>query len=570
LLALGLALAGLDVPAALADPTPDQAIAELNAWRAQLGEGVVSSTSVSVWNTGCQHHNNYEQQHNTLTHFETDTNPANGFTADGSTAGPDSVLGEDISSPRPTPDAKLLPAPVWDGAIFHRVAVLEPRLAHVGYNATTFGAGNGPFTSWTCLWDQNTERPPYDGTTPAAIDNTRTTSSLTLYPSPANGSFDVPTRFPGGESPDPGTETGVNGATLGWLLSVEINGPWSDGGFGGLVWANGVTAILEPDGTTNTVPVVVSECGSLGCGYPCSGATCGTPVGGTALGPHLAGNFGIFPLRPLAANTTYRVSVSGTVTDNSGPSGPVSTPFSNFSWCFSTGPSYTPSSDCAASSTGAGLEPGVLPVELNASVSGRGSISGSGIACPGTCSSSYPPGSSLTLTAHPAAGQKFIGWSGGCSGSGPTCNLTITADTPLNARFAPILPPTLGGASLSLGRQLKLAFSVNAGINAPGIKGLVVNLPSGLSFSTKARNVSAGVKVSNHLRFTVGAHKSAMTISVAVTRGVHVTISSPEVQLSKALARSLLHHKVKHLAFSIKVTDAAGKTTLLRFTFSLH
>jgi hypothetical protein len=61
-----------------------------------------------------------------------------------------------------------------------------------------------------------------------------------------------------------------------------------------------------------------------------------------------------------------------------------------------------------------------------------------------------------------------------------------------------------------------------------------------------------------------------MTISVVVTRGVHVTISSPEVQLSKALARSLLHHKVKHLAFSIKVTDAAGKTTLLRFTFSLH
>ena len=88
------------------------AIAELNSWRAQLGESPVSTTSVPAWNLGCQHHNNYMQLHNTLTHFETDTNPANGYTADGAIAGPDSVLAQEIQSPTPTPDSALLPAPV--------------------------------------------------------------------------------------------------------------------------------------------------------------------------------------------------------------------------------------------------------------------------------------------------------------------------------------------------------------------------------------------------------------------------------------------------------------------------
>jgi hypothetical protein len=118
----------LAAPSALADPTPDQAIAELNAWRGQLGEGLVSTTSVPAWNMGCQHHNNYEQQNNTLTHFETFGNP--GYTDDGHVAGPDSVLAEEFSSPGPLPDNQLVPGPVWDSAVFHRVALLQPRLAN--------------------------------------------------------------------------------------------------------------------------------------------------------------------------------------------------------------------------------------------------------------------------------------------------------------------------------------------------------------------------------------------------------------------------------------------------------
>src|SRR5436190_15597443 len=55
---------------------------------------------------------------------------------------------------------------------------------------------------------------------------------------------------------------------------------------------------------------------------------------------------------------------------------------------------------------------------------GAGTVTGSGISCPGTCSHSYTAGSSVTLTASPASGSSFGGWSGGgCSGTG-ACTVT--------------------------------------------------------------------------------------------------------------------------------------------------
>jgi hypothetical protein len=62
---------------------------------------------------------------------------------------------------------------------------------------------------------------------------------------------------------------------------------------------------------------------------------------------------------------------------------------------------------------------------------GNGSVSCDG----GACASSYPQGTSLTLTASPDASSTFSGWSGaGCSGSG-SCLITINADTTVTASF---------------------------------------------------------------------------------------------------------------------------------------
>ena len=86
---------------------------------------------------------------------------------------------------------------------------------------------------------------------------------------------------------------------------------------------------------------------------------------------------------------------------------------------------------------------------------GFGQRFGLGYLCPGTCSSNYPFGTVVTLTATPASGETFEGWSGsyGCSGSSPSCTFTITADTTVTAEFAMLSegpvntsPPAISGA----------------------------------------------------------------------------------------------------------------------------
>lgn len=67
---------------------------------------------------------------------------------------------------------------------------------------------------------------------------------------------------------------------------------------------------------------------------------------------------------------------------------------------------------------------------------GSGTISStpSGISCGTTCSKVFSSGTSVTLTAIPALGSTFGGWSGACSGTG-TCTLSITATQSVAATF---------------------------------------------------------------------------------------------------------------------------------------
>src|SRR5206468_8576019 len=71
-----------------------------------------------------------------------------------------------------------------------------------------------------------------------------------------------------------------------------------------------------------------------------------------------------------------------------------------------------------------------------------------GIACGTTCSASFASGTAVVLTATPAAGFAFTGWSGGgCSGTSP-CTVTLGANTTVAATFVPLytLTVNLGGA----------------------------------------------------------------------------------------------------------------------------
>jgi alpha-tubulin suppressor-like RCC1 family protein len=80
-----------------------------------------------------------------------------------------------------------------------------------------------------------------------------------------------------------------------------------------------------------------------------------------------------------------------------------------------------------------------LTVTTDGSGSGQVNSSPTGIvecsAAGGTCEASYVDGSTVTLTAQPAADSVFSGWSGGgCAGTG-TCRVTLSADTNVTAIF---------------------------------------------------------------------------------------------------------------------------------------
>ncbi len=68
--------------------------------------------------------------------------------------------------------------------------------------------------------------------------------------------------------------------------------------------------------------------------------------------------------------------------------------------------------------------------------SGNGTITSSpgGIDCGPACAASFPPGTIVTLTASPAAGWTFAGWSGACSGS-DACTVTLDGPKTVSARF---------------------------------------------------------------------------------------------------------------------------------------
>jgi hypothetical protein len=78
---------------------------------------------------------------------------------------------------------------------------------------------------------------------------------------------------------------------------------------------------------------------------------------------------------------------------------------------------------------------------LTVEIAGGGTVDIAGSepheACSTTCQRVFDSGTSITLTATPGADQSFGGWSGDCSGTTPTCVLTMTANRRARAVFTP-------------------------------------------------------------------------------------------------------------------------------------
>ena len=111
--------------------------------------------------------------------------------------------------------------------------------------------------------------------------------------------------------------------------------------------------------------------------------------------------------------------------------------------------SMTQARAVSATFTGGGT-PGTLTI----TVGGKGTVSTTAGACQAvgpskTCIQHFKAGTSAVLTARPAAGQSFLGWSSACSGTKPTCTVKLTAAVTVTANFSAKAGPPPQKAALA-------------------------------------------------------------------------------------------------------------------------
>ena len=151
-----------------------------------------------------------------------------------------------------------------------------------------------------------------------------------------------------------------------------------------------------------------------------------------------------------------------------------------------------PASDIGAYEI-AGAPPGpTLTVTRAGDGSGSVTSSPGGITCPADCSEAYAGGTTVTLTATAASGSAFVGWSGGCTGSGP-CVVTMDANVLVTATF-----------SLSLQQADLIESSVS---NPPAS----VRRKGTFSVTDTVRNQGTGAAVASTTRYYLSADQVRST-----------------------------------------------------------
>ena len=186
--------------------------------------------------------------------------------------------------------------------------------------------------------------------------------------------------------------------------------------------------------------------------------------------------------------------------------------------------------------------------------SGAGTVTGSPIACGATCQADLDHGTVITLSATPAAGSEFAGWSGGgCSGTGD-CQITIAQAANVLAQFRtaqsvtppPPPPPTgrfsVGAPSGGPGSAMTLPVTV------PGAGSLLAT-GKGLRRATAHASVAGDLSLTLRLsaagrRALAKAHRLAVAVTLTFTLADGTATTATKTVTFKAKAQR--HHKRSH------------------------
>ena len=107
----------------------------------------------------------------------------------------------------------------------------------------------------------------------------------------------------------------------------------------------------------------------------------------------------------------------------------------------------------------------VLPMYTMAvSKAGTGTVTSNpaGISCGAACSASYRTGTNVTLSALPAAGSVFAGWTGSCTGTG-SCVVSMTAARSVRATFNVLPMYTMAVSKAGTGTVTSSPAGINCG-----------------------------------------------------------------------------------------------------------
>ncbi|MBL8513085.1 MAG: CHRD domain-containing protein, partial [Betaproteobacteria bacterium] len=172
---------------------------------------------------------------------------------------------------------------------------------------------------------------------------------------------------------------------------------------------------------------------------------------------------------------------------------------------------------------------------LTTSVVGTGSITGTGINCPGDCTESYAHNTVVALTATPGTGYSFTGWSGACSGTG-ACNVTMDFLKSVTATFtinSYLLTTAVSGSgtgtisaigiscpsdcteSFSHGTMVTLTAGANAGSSFAGWSGACSGTGTCAVTMDVAKSVTATFTA--HIAYNVVLEGAQETPPLAVT-----------------------------------------------------
>ena len=132
---------------------------------------------------------------------------------------------------------------------------------------------------------------------------------------------------------------------------------------------------------------------------------------------------------------------------------------------------YNSAGDSAYSNAACGTPASATVYTVNVGKAGTGSgtvaSSPNGITCGSDCSESYASGTSVGLSATPATGSTFTGWSGACTGTG-NCALVVDGAKNLTATFATSTPTTSTLTLTKSGSGSGIVTSSPAGVYCGG------------------------------------------------------------------------------------------------------